>query len=118
MSVLKSWFFILIVLIGSSVYTLQRIGVVLPVFVNNYLNDILSIPIVLSIILIVVRLIRGNSFQLSLWMIISVVLYFSFYFEYYIPQFNPRYTADILDVGCYLLGGITFYFAQRYCIPT
>lgn len=114
MKVLQHIIFIGMILIGSCIYIIQQFGVHLPLFINNYLNDILSIPIALCIILAIVRTWRSNSYQLSIAMIAAVVLYFSVYFEYYLPQHNPRYTADIFDIGCYVLGGGIFYFIQKY----
>ncbi|MGL4581501.1 MAG: hypothetical protein ACRCVU_00820 [Flavobacterium sp.] len=100
--------------IGGCIYTVQRMGVALPLIINNYVNDILSIPITMSVILTIVRMWRGQTYQLSIGMIISVVIYFSFYFEYYLPKYNLRYTADLLDVCCYTIGGIIFYVLQKY----
>ncbi|SEI48252.1 hypothetical protein SAMN04488018_10181 [Myroides marinus] len=116
MTVLKHWTFIVMILIGGSIYVLQRIGVDLPLFLNNYLNDILSIPITLFIILAVVQLFKGKVYKLSIWMIMFIVAYYAIYFEYYLPQFHPRYTSDLLDIGCYMIGGIIFYLIQRYLL--
>ncbi|MGL4582152.1 MAG: hypothetical protein ACRCVU_04115 [Flavobacterium sp.] len=116
MTVLKHWTFIVMILIGGSIYILQRIGIDLPLFLNNYLNDILSIPITLFIILAVVQLFKGKVYKLSIWMIMFIVAYFAIYFEYYLPQFHPRYTSDIIDIGCYMIGGIIFYLIQRYLL--
>lgn len=112
MSVLRHWIFICMALVASIIYILQRLGIALPWFVNNYLNDILSIPLTLFIILAIIRLCRGSSYLLSTAMISSVVLYYAIYFEYYLPQHNPRYTSDIFDVGCYAMGGVVFYLLQ------
>jgi len=116
MTILKHWTFIVMILIGGSIYVLQRIDVNLPLFLNNYLNDILSIPITLFIILAVVQLFKGKAYKLSIWMIMFIVAYYAIYFEYYLPQFHPRYTSDILDIGCYMIGGIIFYLIQRYLL--
>lgn len=114
MRVLRHWTFIGMALVGGLIYILQRLGIPLPSIINNYLNDMLSIPLTLFIILGVVRTWRGKAYLLSIPMNISVVAYYAIYFEYYLPQHNPRYTADLLDVSCYCLGGILFYFIQKY----
>lgn len=113
MRVLRHWTFIGMALVGMLIYILQRLEIPLPLIINNYLNDVLSIPLTLFIILGVVRTWRGKGYLLSVPMIISVVVYYSIYFEYYLPLHNSRYTADLLDVSCYCLGGILFYFIQK-----
>lgn len=119
MKTLKNKFFITGVAISFVVYVLQRLKVNLPLFINNYLNDILSIPITLFVVLAVIRGIKGENYKLSKPMIISVVIYYSIYFEYYLPQFNTRYTADYIDVICYCLGGVLFHLIQKYfLLPT
>ncbi|MCC9041667.1 hypothetical protein LNQ81_02980 [Myroides sp. M-43] len=118
MRVLRHWTFVAMALVGMLIYILQRLGIPLPSIINNYLNDMLSIPITLFIILGVVRTWRGKAYLLSVPMIISVVAYYAIYFEYYLPMYHPRYTADILDIGCYSLGGIIFYLNQRYLLTT
>lgn len=116
MTILRHWTFIVMILIGGSIYVLQRMGVKLPIFINSYLNDILSIPITLFIILAVVQIFKGKLYKLSIWMITFIVVYYAIYFEYYLPHFHPRYTSDLLDVGCYMIGGSIFYFIQRYLL--
>lgn len=116
MRVLRHWTFIGMALVGMLIYILQRLEIPLPLIINNYLNDVLSIPLTLFIILGVVRTWRGKGYLLSVPMIISVVVYYSIYFEYYLPLHNSRYTADLLDVSCYCLGGILFYFIQKHLI--
>ncbi|ALU25123.1 hypothetical protein HMPREF9714_03165 [Myroides odoratimimus CCUG 12901] len=114
MSVLKHWTFITMLVVGGAIYTAQRLEVELPSFINNYVNDILSIPLTMAVILVILRLWKGSTYQLSPLMITSVVLYYTFYFEYYLPQHTSRYTADLYDIGCYILGGILFYLLQQY----
>lgn len=115
--VIKHWSFIVMILIVTPVYVLQRIGVILPRLVNNYLNDLLSIPLTLCLILTILKWRKGNHYLLPISMISIVVLYYSFYFEYYLPQYQPRYTADYLDILCYVLGGFLFYLQQRFVLP-
>ncbi|MEK6492912.1 hypothetical protein [Myroides odoratimimus] len=114
MSILKHWTFITMLVVGGAIYTAQRLEVALPSFINNYVNDILSIPLTMAVILIILRLWKGSTYQLSPLMIASVVLYYAFYFEYYLPQHTSRYTADLYDIGCYITGGILFYLLQQY----
>lgn len=109
-------YFLSFTLLGLFVYFCQSVGIILPRFINNYLNDILCIPITLFIVWAIVRYLKGKHQNISVWMIACVVAYFSFYFEYFLPQIKPRYTSDPIDVGCYFLGGILFYIIQRYSL--
>ena len=119
MKTLKNKLFIIGVAISSIVYILQRLKINLPLLINNYLNDILSIPITLFVVLAIIRNIKGENYKLSIPIIFSVVVYYSIYFEYYLPQNNVRYTADYIDILCYCLGGFLFYFIQKFSLlPT
>lgn len=104
--------------LGVVIYVLQRLGIVLPSFVNNYVNDLLAVPLTAWLTLAVLKQWKGYTFVLSPLMILAIVFYFSVYFEWYLPQHNPRYTGDIIDVICYITGGITFYFIQKKYISS
>ncbi len=85
-----------------------------PPWVFHYLNDFLTIPIVATICLHGVWLLKkNNAIRLNLYSILSLVALFSLYFEYYLPKQSDRYTGDIWDVICYFLGGIVFYILQK-----
>lgn len=84
------------------------------VWITSYLKDILCIPIIATICLHVIWLIRGNKKnRLSVFTIICLVIMYSIYFEYLLPKNSDFYIADIYDVFCYALGGIVFYILQR-----
>lgn len=52
---------------------------------------------------------QNNSLLLKPWQLIFVIISVSIYFEIVLPLCKPsRYTADIYDVLCYVLGGIFF----------
>lgn len=106
--------FIISCFLGTIVYILQFYKIPLPIFINNYLNDFLIIPIVLSLSLIVLRKIREDSvLLLTIPVIVYVFVCYSVFFEYYMPKINSRYTSDIVDVLMYLLGSIWFYMLQK-----
>lgn len=84
-----------------------------PIWIFNYLNDFLTIPIVATICLHAVWFVKKDTtIRLNLFTIISLVIMFSVYFEYYLPMQSNRYTADVWDVVCYALGGLVFYLLQ------
>lgn len=96
----KYRYFIVILATAITVYILQNLGVVLPKIINNYLNDFLLIPIVLNSCLIILRYVKSNpQLQLPLAFCLVVTFGYSLFFEVLIPRTNPRYTADLWDIG-------------------
>jgi len=94
--------------------TKHLLHIQLPTIINSYANDLLCMPIVLTICLIAVQKIKkDDSIRLSLFTIISLTLYYAIYFEYYQPQINPRYTSDGWDIVMYSLGSLFFYGLQK-----
>ena len=97
--------------IALTIYIMQRLKFTLPVIINNFLNDLLYIPLALGGIEFVIRrLKKDSSFKLPLGFVIFLACSYSFYFEYYLPQVNSRYTADWIDVVLYFVGGIAYFF--------
>ena len=82
---------------------------------NNYLNDLLCMPIVLGIAQRTVRFLKSDSnLTLPVALQVVVTIMFALYFEGYLPQFNLRYTADVMDVLCYFLGMAFFELTNRF----
>ena len=104
---------LLMVLGGGAIYVLQKMNIPLPVFFNNYLNDLLVIPITCWLVLIIIRKWKSPNFKVKGSYILSISLYFSVYFEYYLPKYENRYTGDWIDVICYFTGGFIFYLLQK-----
>lgn len=108
------YYFIFSVLIGSSIYTCQKLGVMLPSIVNFYVNDFLIIPMILTVILFIVKKAKNQPQKtISLLNILYLCMMYSFFFEYWLPKFHVRYTSDVIDVGLYFLSGVVFYFLQK-----
>ena len=96
--------------IAATLYFLQQLQGPIPQWINNYVNDFLILPLVLSICLVVVRkLKRDATLQLSLPLILAVTLFYCIYFEWYLPQHHPRYTGDWVDCLLYFSGSFLFY---------
>ena len=103
--------------LGTSIYISQKRCIQLPRFINNYTNDFLILPIVLTICLFVLQKIRqDNSFTISIAIIIYMVLFYTVFFEIIMPKVSERYTADTLDFLMYSLGGLWFWYLQRKSI--
>jgi len=106
--------FVINCVIGLGIYLAQKTGVLLPVFINNYINDFLIIPIVLSICLFVLRLTRGDiNFKIPLTLVLLLCIAYSIFFEVILPKTHYRYTADVFDVFLYFLGGLWFFVLQK-----
>ena len=111
--------YIIMFLTALTIYVMQLLMIPLPALVNNYVNDLLYLPLVLGAIEFVIRrLKKDNSFKLPLVAVVFLASFYSFYFEYYLPTVNPRYTADWIDVVLYFLGGFAFFFSENIEIRT
>jgi uncharacterized protein YjeT (DUF2065 family) len=91
-------------------FGLEKAGYSLP-FLRNYLNDLLCMPLVLSLTLFLQRTFpcRRPNHVFTKYQVGIAVAYYAVGFEGVLPLFMPRYTADGLDVVAYVLGGIFFY---------
>ena len=98
----------------ASVQSLKLFSIPAPEWVFSYLNDFLVIPIVATICLHGIWILKNNkAIRMNGFTIISLLILFSVYFEYYLPQQSFLYTGDIWDVVCYTLGAFIFYILQR-----
>ncbi|WP_157111361.1 hypothetical protein [Nonlabens spongiae] len=83
-------------------------------FILYHLNDLMIVPMVLTLSLNAVWIVKNDrSIRLGWFSILSIFLMYSLIFEYYLPQTMSRYTADWYDVLCYFMGAIIFYFLQK-----
>lgn len=106
-------FFVVAISIFLSNLILVYFKVNLPEWVTSYLNDFLCMPVVLTICLTAVHLIKKDkSIRLDLFTIISLTSFYAVFFEWYLPKVEPRYTADWLDVVMYFSGALLFYYLQ------
>ena len=104
----------ILLVIACSIFILQKAQLPLPQWVNNYWNDLLSIPLVLGALTYSIRwLKKDDKFEFSLGFVIVLSSYYAIYFEYYLPKNNSRYTSDWIDVLLYFSGGLLFYLFQK-----
>ncbi|MCC8360565.1 hypothetical protein [Salinimicrobium sediminilitoris] len=93
---------------------LLHLSLPLPTFFSSYLNDLLCMPIVLSLCLFIIRKIsKRKDLKISLFSAFSLATLYSIYFEWYLPEVTTRYTQDILDVLLYFGGALIFWLVQR-----
>lgn len=112
----------LLFLISSGSFLLNllllKLPVQLPNFFSSYLNDLLCMPIVISICLFLIRKFRGQrDLKISLFSAFSLVVLYAVYFEIYLPEVTERYTADFVDVLLYFIGAIIFWLVQKTDAP-
>ncbi|QDO93313.1 hypothetical protein FNB79_04775 [Formosa sediminum] len=114
MNILKHPVFIAGLVVASSIYSASILNLPLPNWITFYVNDALCMPLVLSICLIGVRLIKADQDRyLPLLPIVLLTLFYALVFERWLPKSNPRYTADWVDVALYCLGSLLFFIFQR-----
>ena len=75
-----------------------------------YLDDLLCLPLTLSLILAVQRTyFQNQSMALPVRHIVFAVAAFGICFELLLPLYKPLYTADLVDVLAYAFGAIAFH---------
>lgn len=85
-----------------------------PSWVFHHLNDFLVIPLVATLGLNAAWWVKKDrTIRLDVFTILSLVVLFSVVFEYYLPKQSYRYTGDVWDVVCYVLGGLIFFILQK-----
>lgn len=93
---------------------LLNLNNMLPEFFSSYLNDLLCLPIVLSICLFVIRFFsKYEQIKISLFSAFSLAALYSIYFEIYLPDVTERYTSDVVDVILYFTGAFVFWLVQN-----
>jgi hypothetical protein len=112
--VIKRFYLPAFYVLALMVYLAQQLMIILPLTVNNYLNDLLCMPIVLKICQYAIRFIRRDK-HLNIPVNISLTLtvLYSLYFELLLPLFHSRYTADAIDVVLYFLGLLFFLWIEN-----
>jgi hypothetical protein len=105
---LQSPWFIVFAGLFAVHYILQHAGVRLAL-ADAYLDDLLCMPVVLSLSLAAMRFFYGKP-VLSTAQIIFTLIYCSLLFEVLLPIYSPIYTGDFADVLFYAIGA--WFFAR------
>lgn len=94
------------------VETSQRLGFNIP-WVHWYLNDLICMPILIAVSISLERLLTNKLTLLYDWKkVLFYLLVISLFFEVILPLRSSKYTADIIDVLCYIVSaGITYWFS-------
>lgn len=114
MKILKHPIFYISMLVAFAIYIAQKFVLPVPNWVYFYVNDFLCMPIVLSLCLATIRIIkRTESLYVPLLIVLILTTYFTLYFEWLMPKLNTRYTFDKFDIVLYYLGALLFFRFQK-----
>ena len=99
---------------ASAFWINQYLEKTLEIFVPTYHaygDDLMAMPVVFGICLQLMRWFHPLKSELtfSKKQLLIGLIYFSVIFELVLPQLSTAYTADLLDVLCYLVGTLVFY---------
>lgn len=88
---------------------LKKIGIL---FFNNYFNDLLAVPLYFSLINLISTHIRKKEItSFKILFIITIVL--SILGEYVAIFLRKGSVTDYLDILCYFVGMILYYFLKK-----
>ncbi|SFB51271.1 magnesium citrate secondary transporter [Algoriphagus aquimarinus] len=90
-------------------YLEKALGIVVPVY-HSYGDDLMAMPVVFGICLQLMRWWHPNGEELTFTtrQVVVGLVYFSLVFEVLLPFKSTTYTADPLDVVCYVIGTLVF----------
>lgn len=84
------------------------------VFLDSYLDDLVVMPIVLTGATVILRIAtRNETFNVDLSMIALTFVMYAVIFEFILPRFSAEYTSDYLDILCYGIGAVLYYFFRE-----
>ena len=93
-----------------TIYLAQQLKLPIPNWINFYINDFLCMPIILSLCLAVLRIIKKpETLYVPLIIVLALTTYFAICFEWLVTQISTRDTRDISDTILYYLGAILFF---------
>ena len=111
---LKSPLFILCVVLFILHQVSQYILKIPLPFLNNYLDNFLAMPIILTLLLAEKKYIfKQKNESLSLLFTIIATLYVALVTEWLFPFISDRFTTDWADLVFYSLGSILYYFTMN-----
>lgn len=109
--------FIVLALIYVVYYSLKQTDFVFPVFISNYLADLLSIFLVNTFTLWSIRKIKNRpNLELPPHLVLLSVVMFSIFFEFVLPLKSPIYVYDPWDILCYTISGAVYVLWRKRLI--
>lgn len=115
MHTLRSPLFIFCVLLFVLHQLLQKVLQLNISWVDSYIDNILAMPIILSLWQVEKILLfrKGAAYKLSLLEIGVATIYFSLITEILFPLFSEDFKGDRMDVVAYLIGSTVFYVVNK-----
>ena len=112
MAVFKNPFFFIPCLVFVINQLFERIGKLYIPYVHAYLDDLMAMPVILGITLQIYQWIHParEKFTFTATHVIVATAYVSLVFEWLLPMFSSTYTRDWLDLVCYGIGAVYFYW--------
>jgi hypothetical protein len=111
MRILYSPVFILCCILFVVHQILQKFLKITIPLADYYLDNLLIIPILLTLLVVERRIIfrRGNDYTLSGLEVIMATVLISLVSEFLFPYLSKNFTSDGLDVVFHILGSVVFY---------
>ncbi len=106
----SGWYWIILAIAVTKRYAFHTSGVKL---LDNYLLDLLCMPLVLETLSLSMRTIFSVHYKLSIYQIGFSLMSTSILFEYCLPMYQKRFHADVFDVVAYCAGTIIWYLFLR-----
>lgn len=110
MDVLKSPVFIISCLLFVLHQVLQKgLEISMP-FIDEYLDNLLAMPIILTLLLVERRVLfkRGKNYRLPVLDVVIATFYISLITEVLFPLLSDRFTGDWWDLFFYATGSLVF----------
>lgn len=102
--------FIIVLLVYLTYYVLKHTGVQMPEFVTSYLADLLSLFLINTSVLYLLRKIyKKSELELPLGFVIVSFILITLVFEVIQPIINNYFIADPIDIVCYLISASSYY---------
>ena len=106
--------FIILASIYAVYYGVKQMDFILPLFISNYLADLLSIFLVNTFTLWCIRKLKNRpNLELPIPLVLMSVVMFSVLFEFILPQKNPIYVQDPWDILCYFISGVAYVLWRK-----
>ena len=106
-------YFIICATLSLILLICEGLGISFPWLIKDYAGDLLSVPVVLTPTLFILRIFkRDKNLLLSKTMILFAFAYFVVLFEFILPSYSSRYTQDYMDIAMYAIGTFIYHRSQ------
>ena len=110
MEILKSPVFVISCILFGAHQALQKLFHISLPFLDLYLDNLLAMPIILTLLLAERRFLfkRGKQYRLPVLDVVIATIYIIFIAEVIFPLLSERFATEWWDVLFYVLGSILF----------